>query len=304
MNADLKKRLQTAIYVIGIPLMGLLGYSLLIQPQMPVNAYTPGQLDAMLALVDQAALPAPGPRPVPPVSPEAAKMAQASNEAVPPRGAPIDAPVEGGDGLLARPPAEGGVISAIPQESLDLIEQAEGRVATAGDGEFVFQKTPDNKFYKVAFSQLGGYEFDLPMPRELREAPDPVGLLAERIPESIRNLDQEPVVVIGFMVPVEITREGKLKSFALTQNQAFCCYGIPPKINEWIMVTCADAIEVDTRLDVPVACYGALEVGGEVDDGYVLGIYRMEASEVIDVRALLRRAEQNATGGADRYYGD
>jgi hypothetical protein len=297
MKADVAKKALTTFYVIAIPLLAVVGYSLLIKPQFPVNAYTPGQLDEMLALADKAAMPASA-------LPDAALIAQASNETEPPRGAPIDAPVEGGDGLLARPPAEGGVITSIPQESLDLIEQAEGGAAATKNGEFVFEKTPDNKFFKVAFSQLGGYDFDLPMPKTLREAEDPVGLLAERIPESIRKLDQEPIVVIGFMVPVEITREGKLKSFALTQNQAFCCYGIPPKINEWIMVTCADAIEVDTRLDVPVACYGSLEVGGEVDDGYVLGIYRMEATEVIDVKALLRRAEDNATGGADRHYGE
>lgn len=288
----------TVFYVIAIPLAAVVGYTLLIKPQMPAaNAYSAEELDGMLALADQAIALESGPR--------ATQLAQNNAEAGPPRGAPIDAPVEGGDGNTARPPAAGGVISSIPQESLDLIEQAEKLKAPADEnGEMRFQKTQDGKYFKVGFSQLGGYEFDLPMPKELREAEDPEGVITQRIPEPIQELDGEPVVVVGFMVPVEITREGRLKSFALTQNQAFCCYGVPPKINEWIMVTAAEAIELETRLDVPVACYGNMEVGGDVDDGYVLGIYRMEAQEVIDVKELLRRVEDSATGGGDRFYGE
>lgn len=185
--------------------------------------------------------------------------------------------------------------SMIPKESWDLVKQVE-KPAT-GDDLFRFDHTADGKFLKITFAALGGYKYELPDPEEVRKSPDPTKPLTQQIPDPLMKLNGEQAVVVGFMVPFDIDRKGNVKSFALTQNQSFCCFGIPPAMNELVMVTMEEGKTAPFLNNIPLAVYGKLEVGEEIDDGYVLSLYRMTASEAIDVKELLRRTNE-ASGAA------
>ena len=190
---------------------------------------------------------------------------------------------------MTPPAGAGGVPSrVIPQASLDLVKQIDGNVSDPTN----FEKTADGQWWKVTFAALGSFKYDVPDPDELRKSPTPTKPLKDQIPAKLKGLDKQKVLVVGFMVPIEITREGKVKSFAITQNQQFCCFGVPPAMNEWVMVTMEEGKVADYIMDLPVAAYGELAVSEEIEDGYVLSMYRMKSSEVITANELLKRTKK------------
>lgn len=175
----------------------------------------------------------------------------------------------------------------ISKESLDLLS----KVDSGGDGAdvFNFEKTKDGLFYKVSFKALGGFKYEVPDPEVVRAQPDPSKPPVNQVPEQLMQLNESPVLLAGFMVPIDLDASGKVRSFALTQDQMFCCYGVPPKMNEWVMVEMEEGHTAEYKLDAPVAVYGTLKVGEEIEDGYVLSLYRVHSDKVIDVRELLEQ---------------
>ena len=181
-------------------------------------------------------------------------------------------------------------IRTIPKESLELMEKIEGSVKI-DPNNINFEKTKDGMHLKVSFAALSSFVYEMPDPEAIRSSTDPTKSPLDQIPDSIKKVDEADVIIVGFMVPIEINRKGKVRSFALTVNQTFCCYGVPPSMNEWIMVEMAEEQTADFILDLPVAVYGKLHVGEEIEDGYILSVYRMTGNEVIDVRELLKRTK-------------
>jgi hypothetical protein len=206
------------------------------------------------------------------------------------KGAPLDAPLEDSPKTQGGIPDVQALGRALPQESLDLLEQMEG---DSKKDPFKFEKTRDGKHLKVTFNALGSFEYDVPDPDALLASPDPTKPLKEQIPQPIKKLDNKEVVIVGFMVPVEVDNNGNVKSFALTQNQMFCCFGVPPGMNEWVMVS-MEGNPAKYYSDLPIAAFGKLEVGEEIEDGYVMSVYRMRANEIMDVRELLQRAKADS----------
>jgi len=290
----MKQILKTGFYaavLLALPFGAAIAGSMLSDER---NARAEAQLDELMSLVDSAASPRGNFASVEPF-----QLAQATGSEL--RGRPLDAPRETPDpdsipsgspidpnDLPEGVPPGTRQIREIPEESWNLIEQLEG--GAHQDGNLVFEKTADGNFTKVTFSALGSFEYELPDPQLIRRSADPTKPPTEQIPKEIKELDGEPVVVVGFMVPIEIDREGKVRTFALTQNQAFCCYGVPPAMNEWIMVEMEAGKTAPFKLDLPVATYGSIDVGEEIEDGYILSIYRMTGGEVVDAHELLRRA--------------
>ncbi|MBI2421926.1 MAG: DUF3299 domain-containing protein [Candidatus Hydrogenedentes bacterium] len=212
------------------------------------------------------------------------------------QGAPLTPQETTGDGATEDPLAldqkqydeYGQPIRAIPQSSFDLLEKEGGAIGLNSD-DLDFKKTKDGKYFKVSFNQLGIYTYEVPDPDAVAKAADPRTVLGDQIPKEIKALHQQDVLIIGFMVPIEINEKGLLTAFALTQNQAFCCYGVPPAVNEWLMVEMAEGAHADFISDMPIAVYGKMDVGEELDEGYILSVYRMKATEVIQLSELVKR---------------
>lgn len=201
-----------------------------------------------------------------------------------PIGAPIGAPIGGAPDSAA---PSGEPLRVIPQSSWDMLEKME---QDTGD---TFPVSHDGQHLKVTFGALASYEYEVADPAKLRAAKDPKPVLGDQIPAKIRDLDGKKVLLVGFMVPIDVDRRGNVTSFALTQNQSFCCYGIPPALNELVIVDMAEGKSAPYSYDVPVAAYGTMTVGEEIDDGYILSLYRVVSTEVIDVRELVRRVEKS-----------
>jgi len=226
--------------------------------------------------------------------------AEATTPAPSAQGAPIDAPAQGASPDAAASdspdPKLGPPSRVIPQASIDMVNQYEKAVG-GEEGEadkWDFKPTKDGKWLKLTFTGLGGFTYENPDPDMLAKKADPYEGLKDQVPEPIKKLDDKPVVLVGFMVPVEIDRRGQVKSFALTQDQMFCCYGVAPEMNQWVMVTMDEGQTAKYSNDLPIAVFGALDIGEEIEEGYVLSLFRMKASEVITVRELLERSKEDS----------
>jgi hypothetical protein len=208
-----------------------------------------------------------------------------------PRGEPIDAPTPRAArkvGNTGRKPVADGV-RIIPHESFDVLDELDaGLEAKAASLEF--EKTADGKHYKLPFRKLSSFTYVHPEPEALAKSETPFALLGNQVPESIRKLSGQKAVVVGFMVPFDLAEDGSVVSFAITQNQSFCCYGVAPAINEWVLVDAAADLKVTYNPVTPIAVFGTFEVGEEIEGGFVLSLYRMKAAKVSDASDLVRES--------------
>jgi hypothetical protein len=136
-------------------------------------------------------------------------------------------------------------------------------------------------FTEISFSALGGFDFALT--KEQAEGKEPPARMLDevraQIPKDIQSLDGKKVVILGFLLPVRMD-DGLAVEFLLMRNQSMCCYGVPPKINEWITVKMTGK-GVKPDMDRPIAVAGSLHVGPTQDSGFLTGIYGMDGDKVI-----------------------
>ncbi|MBX7245468.1 MAG: DUF3299 domain-containing protein [Candidatus Sumerlaeaceae bacterium] len=102
---------------------------------------------------------------------------------------------------------------------------------------------------------------------------------ALQIPPNIKSLDGQKVALSGYMVPVDI-EEGKIRAFILVKNQMLCCFGVIPKLNEWVYVTKEDKDGAPYFPDTPVRASGTFSVGEEFRDGALTSLFRMKADKI------------------------
>ena len=134
----------------------------------------------------------------------------------------------------------------------------------------------------VSFKALTGFEYRLPDPYELRDSEKTLEELLvdwDQIPGEVKALDGGKIEMLGFMSPIEVDNEG-VKSFSLLANQLFCCFGIPPRNNEWVMIEMPDGERAEYYPYEPVSVFGTLVVGEEFENGYLTSLYRMTADIV------------------------
>ena len=134
-------------------------------------------------------------------------------------------------------------------------------------------------YERLGFDVLSGFPYEVT--RELAErtnnmAATSVGGWAT-IPAAVRALDGHRVAIRGFLLPVRMNA-GLAFEFLLLRNQNMCCYGSVPKINEWITVQ-AKGEGIKPIMDQPVTVIGKLHVGEIREQGFLVGLYRLDADQ-------------------------
>jgi hypothetical protein len=137
------------------------------------------------------------------------------------------------------------------------------------------------EFPLAGFDQLAGYAFDV-SDDLLGPVTNDVAAVAAKtnsqIPESVRAFDQKRAAIKGFMLPLKV-EGGLVTELLIMKDQSMCCYGSTPKINEWVSVKMA-AKGVKALMDQPVTLMGTLHVGEMRENGYLIGIYRMDGEKM------------------------
>jgi hypothetical protein len=141
-------------------------------------------------------------------------------------------------------------------------------------------KDEGGKYQKVGFDKLSTYRFDLT--KEMMDArADPLGaslLVSQEIPAKVKAFDGKLVATKGFMLPVKLDH-GLVTEFLLLKSQSACCYGIMPKINEWVSVRMAGG-GVNAVMDQPITVCGILHVGECRENGLLVAVYRMDGDKL------------------------
>jgi hypothetical protein len=156
--------------------------------------------------------------------------------------------------------------------------QEMAKASQPNDSLIVRNDTPRYPF--VSFEKLSAFRFFV-TDQMVDERSD--SLTASRdclaqIPPEVRALNEKDVSVSGFMLPMKY--EGKLTTeFLLLKNQSLCCYGMPPKITEWVNVRVVGK-GVKPIMDVPVTVSGVFHIGDVRENGELVGIYRLDADKV------------------------
>jgi hypothetical protein len=95
----------------------------------------------------------------------------------------------------------------------------------------------------------------------------------QQIPAAIKQFNGRQVQITGFMLPVKM--EGQLVSeFLLMRDQMMCCYGVIPRMNDWIVVRTSKAVRYIP--DLPVHFRGKFQVKAMQEQGFITGIYLLE----------------------------
>ena len=132
----------------------------------------------------------------------------------------------------------------------------------------------------VTFERLAGFDFVLT--KEMADGTSDLMDIGRRakaqIPASISAFDGKKVVIEGFLLPVKMN-DSLAVEFLLMRNQSMCCYGVPPKVNEWITVRLGGK-GVKPVMDQPIAVAGVLHVGPIEENGCLAGIYRLDGEKV------------------------
>lgn len=124
----------------------------------------------------------------------------------------------------------------------------------------------------LGFDKLAGFNYVVP---EYTGTTPPPAPDTNQIPATVRALDGKTVAVKGFMLPLKV-KDGKVQELLLMRDQSMCCFGAVPKINEFLTVKMTGE---GTRavMDQAVTLVGKLKVGEFSENGYLLGIYQLDA---------------------------
>jgi hypothetical protein len=134
----------------------------------------------------------------------------------------------------------------------------------------------------VPWTTLSHFPYETPDIEELGNSHPASGPKKEKfqIPDFVRRLDGARVAVVGFMIPLALNDAGdKTTSFILSRSQATCCYGITPRMNEWMYVEMDKGKSADAAMDLPITVFGTLSVGAQIKESNWT-LYRMTADKV------------------------
>ena len=134
----------------------------------------------------------------------------------------------------------------------------------------------------VPWETLAHFQYDIP---DWDDKQKPKSRLKNKkfpIPDFIQRLNGTNVAVVGFMIPLDTNGQGdRVFSFILAMSRASCCYGIVPKMNEWMFIQMEKGKDADDTMDVPVTVFGTFEVGEEIAKHQGWSLYRMVSDKVV-----------------------
>ncbi|MHC4548467.1 MAG: DUF3299 domain-containing protein [Planctomycetota bacterium] len=192
-----------------------------------------------------------------------------------PEAVAADPPLVRGELLDAPFPEEAAAPPAAPPEPVAMLDWRREDPTPARRPQET-RKPPDLLGHlDLTFDKLASYPYEI---EEMGQEPQP---RKEQIPASVKALHGKKIAIKGFMVPLKNDGE-EVVEFVLLRNQGACCFGIVPRMNEWIHVTMEPTKIAPYAVDVPLTVFGTLEVGEVFENGLLMSIYRMESTRVLE----------------------
>lgn len=180
-------------------------------------------------------------------------------------------------GALKKPSMTKWWADQVKAEDKTLVPQ--GPLSTVKKDDTPVPYPKDGDYYQLNFDILSSFPADTPPlnnprqdPRIKRKPP------AAQVPPAIQALDGKRISVAGFMIPMN-TDKDRVLSFILAQTRGSCCYGLVPKLNQWIYVEMSGTT-VDNVMDVPITVFGTLSIHNLNTQNKDWCLYRMSGDKV------------------------
>ncbi len=139
----------------------------------------------------------------------------------------------------------------------------------------------DDPYPLAGFDTLAGYNFETSdelLSPSTNSAAAAARKADDQIPAPVKALDKKRVSLKGFMLPLKV-EGGLVTELLIMKDQSMCCYGVVPKINEWVSVKMLGE-GVKPIMDQPVTFFGTLRVGEMRENGYLVGIYALDGEKM------------------------
>ena len=145
---------------------------------------------------------------------------------------------------------------------------------TAREGE-----RPNGEFVQLDFHLLSNFKYDTYEVLNDVDGGRPFTRSDDVIPPRIKSYDGKPVAIKGFIMPLRL-RKGLVTEFLLFKDQAACCFGERAKMNHYVRVKVKGNGFSPGATGETYIAFGRLKVGEILVQGYLTGIYEMEATKV------------------------
>ena len=138
----------------------------------------------------------------------------------------------------------------------------------------------ENGFVRPGFDKLSAFKYELYEVYSETNAGRAMLHSNDTIPPEIKAYDGKRVVVTGYVLPMR-TRRGVVTEFLLLRDQGTCCFGAQAQINHFIRVNYPPGIKPGDP--VPWKVSGTIRVGEMYVQGYLTGIFQLDAGSVVEV---------------------
>ncbi len=130
---------------------------------------------------------------------------------------------------------------------------------------------------QLGWDKISGFKYDVYEVYSETNAGRALVRSDDAIPAPMKAYDGKTVRVSGFVLPLR-TKKGLVTEFLLLRDQGTCCFGPQAKINHFIRGKFTPGFKHDEP--VPWRATGILRVGEIYIQGYLTGIYQLEAQDV------------------------
>ena len=169
---------------------------------------------------------------------------------------------------------------AVEEAAADIRGQPISATAVTSNASIASATRKIGQYDVVGFDKLASYKFEVS--DELLAPATNTAAMAQRvdsqIPANVKAFNDKPVALTGFMLPLKV-EGGLVTELLIMRDQSMCCYGVQPKINEWVSVKMTKT-GVKPIMDQPVTLCGKLHVGEMRENGYLVGIYAMDGDKM------------------------
>ena len=132
----------------------------------------------------------------------------------------------------------------------------------------------------VTWESLAAFDYDAPSMEDQKSVKIRMQKKKRAIPDFIKALNGTKIAITGFLIPVDTDETGEFATvFVIVRSQMTCCYGVVPKLNEWVMVTMEKNKRIRAVSDVPTTVFGTIDVGEKYEDMKGWTLYRMTAEK-------------------------
>ncbi|MBK7999365.1 MAG: DUF3299 domain-containing protein [Verrucomicrobia bacterium] len=138
----------------------------------------------------------------------------------------------------------------------------------------------EDGFIRPGFDKLSAFKYELYEFYSETNAGRAMLASHDTIPPEIKAYDGKQVIVTGYILPMR-TRRGVVTEFLLLRDQGTCCFGVQAQINHFMRVNFPPGIKPGDP--VPWKVSGTIRVGEMYVQGYLTGIYQLDAESVIEM---------------------